>query len=161
MVAYCIMCLENYLLDRYPDRDFSPILKLAWDIVGPEGYIDQSADLYMEVIPEYLYEFDDYEAAEFEHLTPAEFDEFRRLLAPDDPTLDLLMHRIYDIAMKYAYVGLPNPPKEAIGLAWEVVGALRQSGVDLPDFDCVRSFSFDQFHGWGEYISPAGLSRIL
>ena len=45
MVAYCTMCLENFVLEAYPDRDFSPVLGLAWGIVGPEGFIDQSADL--------------------------------------------------------------------------------------------------------------------
>ena len=29
MVAYCVMCLENYALEAYPDRDLSPVLRLA------------------------------------------------------------------------------------------------------------------------------------
>ena len=38
MVAYCVLCLESYVLETYADRDFAPVLRLAWDIVGPEGY---------------------------------------------------------------------------------------------------------------------------
>ena len=161
MVAYCNMCLENYILDVYPDRDFAPILRLAWAIVGDEGYIDQEADRYMEVIPEYLFEFDDYEEAEFENLTKEEFDELRALLDPDDEVLDLVMHRVYDVAMVYAYIGLPTPPREAVDFVWDVVGCLNEHGVPLPDFELVRSFSFSEFRGWGVHISPEGLSRVI
>ena len=80
MAAYCTMCLESYVLETYAGRDLSPVLRLAWDIVGPEGFIDQSADRFMEAVPEYLFEFDDYDAAELEHLTREEFDELRDLL---------------------------------------------------------------------------------
>ena len=161
MVAYCIMCLESYVLETYADRDLAPVLRLAWDIVGPEGHIDESADRFMEAIPEYLFEFDNYEAAEFEHLTREEFDELRGLLDPDDQILDLLMHRIYDVAMCYAYVAVANPPREAVNLTFDAVGALRERGIALPDFELVRGFSFDEYGGWGAHITPEGLSRII
>ena len=161
MVAYCTMCLESYVLAAYADRDLSPVLRLAWDIVGPEGHIDQNADRFMETIPEYLFEFDDYETAEFEHLTKAEFDEFRGLLSPDDQTLDLLMHRVYDVAMSYAYAAVANPPREAADLVCDAIGALRERGIALPDFELVRGLSFDEYDGWGAHVSPEGLSRII
>ena len=161
MVAYCTMCLESYVLEAYPERDLSPALALAWDVVGPKGFIDQNADRFMEAIPEYLFEFDDYEAAEFDHLTKEEFDELRGLLDPDDQILDLLMHRIYDVAMCYAYVAVANPPREAVNLTFDAVGALRECGITLPDFELVRGFSFDEYDGWGVHITPEGLSRII
>ena len=161
MVAYCIMCLESYALEAYPDRDFAPVLRLAWDIVGPEGYIDQNADRYMEAIPEYLFEFDDYDAAGFEHLTRNEFDELRGLLNPDDEVPGLLMHRIYDVAMCYAYTAVEVPPREAVDLVWDVVSCLREHGIPLPDFELVRGFSFDEYYGWGAHINPEGLSRVI
>lgn len=161
MVAYCVLCLESYVLETYADRDFAPVLRLAWNIVGPEGYIDQNADRYMEAIPEYLFEFDDYELAEFEHLTKTEFDGLRRLLNPDDSTLDLVMHRIYDVAMCYAYTAVAAPPREAVGLVFDVVSALRGCGTPLPSFDLVRGFSFDEFDGWGVHITPEALSQVL
>lgn len=75
----------------------------------------------MEAIPEYLFEFDDYEATEFERLTKTEFDGLRRLLNPDDSTLGLVIHRIYDVAMCYAYTAVEVPPKEAVNFVWDVV----------------------------------------
>lgn len=161
MVTYCVMCLESYVLEAYSGCDFAPVLRLAWGIVGPEGYIDENAYRYMEAIPEYLFEFDDYEAAEFEHLTKAEFDELRGLLNPDDSTLDLVMHRIYDVAMAYAYTAVEVPPKEAVDLVWHVVSCLSEHGISLPDFDLVRGFSFSEFHGRGVHINPEGLSMVL
>lgn len=161
MVAYCVMCLESYALEAYPDRDLAPVLRLAWGIVGPDGYIDENAYRYMEAIPEYLFEFDDYEAAEFEHLTREEFGEFRGLLDRNDETLGLLMHRVYDVAMCYAYTAVENPPREAVDLVFDVVSCLRKHGIQLPDFDLVRGFSFSEFHGWGVHINPEGLSMVL
>lgn len=55
MVAFCTMCLENYVLEAYPERDLSPVLGLAWDVVGSEGFIDQNADRFMEAIPSRLF----------------------------------------------------------------------------------------------------------
>lgn len=161
MVAYCTMCLENYVLEAYPDRDFFPVLGLAWGIVGPEGFIDQSADRYMEAIPEYLFEFDDYEMAEFEHLTKGDFGKLRALLNPDDQVLGLIMHRIYDVAMCYAYTAVATPPREAVDLVFDVVGALRACSMPLPDLDLIRGFSFDEFDGWGVHITPEALSQVL
>lgn len=161
MVAYCIMCLESYALEAYPDHDLAPVLRLAWGIVEPEGYIDENAYRYMEAIPEYLFEFDDYETAEFEYLTREEFDELRCLLNPKDTTLDLLMHRVYDVAMCYAYTAVEAPPREAVDLVFDVVGCLKEDGIPLPDFGLVRDFSPDEFHGWGVHINPEGLSRAL
>lgn len=161
MVAYCIMCLENYVLETYPDRDFSPILQPAWTIVGDQGFIDQNADRYMETIPEYLFEFDDYGEAEFDYLTEEEFDKLKGLLNPNDKVLNLVMHRIYDIAMTYAYVAVANPPKEATDLVFDVVRCLKEHGTLLPDFELVRSYSFSEFDGWGIHIDPEGLSKLL
>ena len=161
MVAYCVMCLENYVLEAYPGRDLAPVLRLAWGIVGPDGYIDENAYRYMEVIPEYLFEFDDYDAARFEYLTKAEFVELRMLLNPDDSTRDLVMHRIYDVAICYAYSAVAAPPREVVDLVFDSIGCLREHGIPLPDFDLVRGFSFSEFHGWGVHINPEGLSRVL
>ena len=161
MVAYCVMCLENYVLEAYPGRDLAPVLRLAWGIVGPDGYIDENAYRYMEAIPEYLFEFDDYETAGFEYLTESEFNGLRGLLDPDDSTLDLLMHRIYDVAMCYAYTAVKVPPRDAVDLVFDSIGRLREHGIPLPDFELGRGFSFSEFHGWGVHVSPEGLSRVL
>ncbi|MBR2683557.1 MAG: hypothetical protein IKE22_09870 [Atopobiaceae bacterium] len=161
MVAYCVMCLESYALEAYPGRDLAPVLRLAWGIVGPDGYIDENAYRYMEGVPEYLFEFGDYEAAELEYLTRDEFDELRSMLNPDDEMLGLLMHRIYDVAMCYAYTAVETSPKEAVDLVFDVVDCLGKHGIQLPDFELVRGFAFSEFHGWGAHISPEGLSRII
>lgn len=161
MVAYGIMCLENYVFESYPDRDFSTVLHLAWSIVGNGGYIDQNADCYMEAIPEYLFEFDDYDAAEFEHLSEEAFIELRALLPRNDKLLDLLMHRIYDIAMCYAYTAIPIPPKEAVNLIFDVIGQLKSQNIMIPDFELVSRFNISEFDGWGTHISPEGLSKVV
>ena len=161
MVAYCIMCLESYVLKAYADHDFAPVLRLAWDIVGPDGYIDENAYRYMEAIPEYLFEFDDYGAAGFEHLTENEFIELRGLPNPDDEVLGLLTHRIYDVAMCYAYTAVETPSQGAVNLVSDVVGRLGKHGIQLPDSELVRGFPFSEFYGWGIQVRPEGLSREI
>ena len=94
----------------------------------------------------------------FEHLTENEFIELRGLPNPDDEVLGLLTHRIYDIAMCYAYTAVETPSQGAVNLVSDVVGRLGKHGIQLPDSELVRGFPFSEFYGWGIQVRPEGLS---
>ena len=160
-VVFAIMCFENYVIAKYPARQFDGVCALMWDIVSDKDYIDASAEKYMEIIPEYLYEFDSYEDAGFEYLTRDEFDFFSELIPSDDESLSLIMHRIYDIAMEHAYAAVDYPAKASIDLLFEIIDALKREGIKLPDIGLVRGFAFAESGGWGNPVSRKGLSRIL
>ena len=160
-VAYAILCFENYVQARYTDKDFSVIASLMWSIVGDTGYIDENADKYMEAIPEYLYEFDNFEDSEFDYITKEEYESFKSILCPSDASLNTIMHRIYDIATEYAYEGFDAPGNETIQYICDVVDELRKNNVPVPEYKLVQPFSFDEYDGWGDFIQASGLSNII
>lgn len=159
--AFGVMCFERYVKSKYHDEDFSPVCRLMWDIVSDKDYIDASAERYMEIIPEYLYEFDDYDEAEFDYLSTEEFNSMRKLIPNDDQGLETIMHRIYDIAMEHAYSAIEAPAKASIDYVFEIAETLKTEGVALPDIESVKQFSFAKSGGWGEPINYRGLSIIL
>lgn len=63
--------------------------------------------------------------------------------------------------MCYAYTAVETPPREAVNLVSDVVNCLGKRGIQLPDSELVRGFSFSEFHGWGIQIRPEGLSRAI
>lgn len=160
-VAFGIMCFERYVRTEYAKRDFAPVCRLMWDIVSDKDYIDASAERYMEVIPEYLYEFDTYEEAEFEFLSAEEFAAMRALVPADDSGLERIMHRIYDVAMEHAYAAVEAPAKASIDYVFEIAEVLEGNGIALPDVDAVKGFSYEVSGGWGAPIDCKGLSIVL
>lgn len=160
-VAFGIMCFERYVKDKYHDADFSPVCHLMWGIVSDKDFIDASAERYMEIIPEYLYEFDDYDEAEFDYLSTEEFNAMRKLIPNDDQSLEIIMHRIYDTAMEHAYSAIKAPAKASIDYVFEIAETLGMEGVTPPDIESVKRFSFAESGGWGAPISYEGLSIIL
>lgn len=160
-VAFGVMCFERYVMARHPGRDFAPVCRLMWDIVSDKDYIDASAEHYMEIVPEYLYEFEAYEDAGFEFLGKEEFESMRKLVPSDDPGLGRIMHSIYDIAMEHAYGAVEAPAKASIDCVFEIVEVLENNGVALPDIGAVKDFSFEKSGGWGKPIDYRGLSLVL
>lgn len=148
-IAYAIMCFEAYAKVRYPTRDFTPVCTLMWDIVSDKDSIDISTEKYMEIIPEYLYEFPDYKDADFEYLSKDEFDSMHKIIPSDCGSINSIMHRIYDIAMEHAYIAFEAPAKSSIDLLFDVIAILRQEKIPLPDISKIQKYAFNESGGWG------------
>lgn len=160
-IAYSNMCFEHYVLNKYPNCDFSKICKLMWNMVNESDYIDNSAYHYMEVIPEYLFEFETYAESDFEYISEEDFNMFRGILNKYDVNLNVIMHRIYDIAMEYAYQDFDYPAKNTVNYLFEIIDILNKSNIPLPDENLVSDFKFEQCDGWGDFINPTELSIII
>lgn len=57
-LCYLFMCLETYLITCYPDRDWTPVAKRCWQWTNV--YWNEGCDTYSSVVPEFLFEFDNY-----------------------------------------------------------------------------------------------------
>lgn len=53
------MCIENYLIHGYPDRDWTPVAKRCWQWTN--GWWNEGCDVYAQAVPEYLFQFDNYQ----------------------------------------------------------------------------------------------------
>lgn len=151
-VAYCVKCLSLYCKKMYPNIDFSSVIDYAARIIDGSEYIDIGAMRFMEIIPEYLYEFDNYEDAEFDYITKDDFNQFRQIISKDDTDLNTLMHRIYDIAYEYCYEAMePSAPK-TIPYISEVNAVLKSHKIVLPSIEPFMKYSFTESDGWGNFI---------
>ena len=162
-VAYLIMCFERYVTQKYPDRDMTLPAEFMWNVVNDSNYIDVSAYRYMDIIPEFFYETDSYETADMEDMTKEEYDILATLLphAEDDPDLNTIMNRIYDVAMEYAYTIVKLNEPETKRYLQEVDEILAKNNIEPPDINLIPKYEWDDSHGWGDFIDSKPLSIIL
>ena len=163
MVAYLIMCFEKYVAEKYPEKDMTLAVEIMWNIVDHVEYIDVAAYRFLEIIPDYLYEAPDYKSLEMESITESEYDALINIIPkPDvDPDLNLIMHRIYDVAMEFVYteVNLKDPTTKKY--IKEVDDILEKNDITLPDVNVLPKYEMDETRGWGVKIDAKPLSIIL
>ena len=63
-MAYSILCVGEVLVAKYPDDDWSVLSKEM--LKATSTYWDEWGNRFIEIIPEYLFEFDTYEESDFE-----------------------------------------------------------------------------------------------
>ena len=162
-VAYAIMCFERYAVQKYPDKDMSEVAELMWKIIDDSDYIDNSAYHYLEIIPEYLFEAEDFISSQFDYLTEQEYNHFKALLPKpeDDTDLDTIMHKIYEIAMEYAYTVVELDRPETAEYLQEVSNILKKNSIELPNIADIPKYEWDDTHGWGQCFNGRHLSIIL
>ena len=76
-MAYAILCVEQYLLTKYPDRDWSHLSEEMWPVTNT--YWDEWAERFMEIIPQYLFEHVSYQESDFEFLEETDYNVFSDL----------------------------------------------------------------------------------
>lgn len=162
-VAYAIMCFENYVNFKYPDKDMSNVAEIMWKIIDDSDYIDNSAYRYMEIIPEYLFEAEDFVSSQFDYLTEQDYNYFTELLPvpENDIDLNIIMHKVYDIAMEYAYTVVELDQPETKEYLKEVSNILRKNDIELPNLSDIPKYEWDDTHGWGKCFDGRYLSIIL
>lgn len=162
-VTYAIMCFERYVTNKYPNKDMSSVVDMMWKIIDDSDYIDNSAYRYMEIIPEYLFEANDFDSSEFDYMTEKEYYYFTDLLpTPDiDADLNTIMHLIYDIATEYAYTAVELDAPETKEYLKEVSKILKDNNISLPDVKIIPQYEWDDTHGWGQPFDGRYLSIIL
>lgn len=159
-IVYLIMCFEKYVVFHYPDRDWHDVAEMMWKICDSSDYIDNSAYHYMEIVPEYLYEFDNYKDAEFDYLTEDEYQKFISIVPTDDENIEVLMHSIYSVAMEYAYTGIPTGAPDTLRYIKSVESVMKINNIELPDLSKIDML-VDPEHWWGMPFDGRYLSIIL
>ena len=162
-VAYLIMCFERYVAQKYPDRDMTIVATLMWNIVNDSDYIDESAYKYTEIIPMYIHEAPDFKTLRLDYLTEEEYNAFVTLLPrpEEDPELNTIMQRIYDVAMEFAYTEVLLDKPVTKNYLEEVDDILAKNGIEAPDIGKIPKSTPDECDGWGKFIDSKPLSIIL
>lgn len=159
-VAYLIMCFESYVAAKYPHGNWQPVAEMMWKICDNSDYIDNSAYRYLDIIPDHLYAHEGFAESEFEYMTEKEYKSFSSIIPKDDSNLSILMHSIYDVAIEYAYCGIPKGAPDTIPYIDDVVQIMHDNGLMLPDVSLLSGY-VDPEDWWGEPFDGRYLSIIL
>ncbi|RDU24230.1 hypothetical protein [Anaerosacchariphilus polymeriproducens] len=159
-IGYGIMCLEEYLLTKYPNKDWSFILEKYWQITSLELW-DIWMDEVIEIIPEYLFEFDDYESSDFEHLSYENYLKLKEIYKGVGDDANIILKKVYDLANSHAYSSIVGEGKESLEVLDDVIKYLVNNEVILPNIEKVKKFTIDKNNGWGVSYNGKILSKIL
>lgn len=158
-MAYLILCVEKYLLSKYPDTDWSILAKWMWK--STSDYWDEWGNKFIEIIPEYLFEFDSYETSDFEAISKDEYLYFSNLFRDKQDIINELLQKLYDMQEVYIYTSIPGNGNEAIQIVLDMCNLLENENVPLPELSIVSFSSFKEKDGWGENFDGEKLSLIL
>lgn len=158
-MAYAILCVEKYLKEKYPDDAWDELSKLMWSVTSI--YWDEWDNKFIEIIPEYLFEFSSYAESDFEEISEDEYNSFVALLKGKPDTINKLLMKLHKIQEVYSYSSIPDNGKEASQLVLDICHILEQEDITLPDLDIVSFSSFSERDGWGNKFDGTKLSLIL
>lgn len=157
--AYAVMCAERYALAKYPEKDWRPLFSWMWQ--GTSDYFDEWYYRFMEILPEYLYEFNSYKDADFEYLSEDDYNYYSEFLKDIDENMETLLVIPTKISMVYSYTSIPGKGKECSDLVKQAIKILEDNDIDLPEIKDVAFSSFEEKNGWGEPFDGTKLSSIL
>ncbi len=158
-IAYAILCTEKYLVTKYPNEDWSALSKKMWKVTST--FWDEWDNKFIEIIPEYLFEFNTYADSDFEELSELEYNHFASLFKNKDDNVNILLMKLHELYQIYSFSSIPNKGIEASKIVIETCNILELNNIDLPDINVVKFSLFSEKNGWGNYFDGEKLSIIL
>ena len=158
-MAYAILCVEKYLLETFPANNWTELSKLMWKATSI--YWDEWDDKFIEIIPEYLFEFNSYAESDFEEITEDEYNLFVTLFKNKPIVINTLLMKLHKIQEVYCYSSIPGNGKEASQIVLDICDILEKDGVTLPNIGIVSFSSFSERDGWGNNFDGTKLSLVL
>lgn len=157
--AYAVMCAERYALAKYPGKDWKPFFTWMWQLTSV--CFDEWYYRFMEILPEYLYEFDNYKDADFDYLTEEQYAYYADFLKDIDESMEKLINIPAEISMVYCYTSIPGKGEESLELVQKAINILEENNIDLPDPEDVAFSKFTERNGWGNEFDGTRLSIVL
>ena len=166
-MAYVIMCVEAYLVNKYHEKDWTIISKLMWKATSM-NWADWS-DLYSTIIPDVFLQYEQYSAADMgKALSNQEFNTVKELYdgitdgCEDDPgdELNIILNKPFDMAMVYEGTVIGDG-KESVKIIRKTEQILKNNGIALPDYSKVLFSSIEERNGWGNDFYGEYLSIVL
>ena len=166
-MAYIVLCVEKYLITKYPEKDWSILSEKMWPVTS-EAW-DEWIESFIEIIPQYLFEFESYEDSDFEELTKEEYLSFVELYRgvsegkyeDSSDKLGVLLSLLKDLEEVYCYTSIPGVGEESIDIVACACEMLESEGIGLPDIEKVDFSLFSEKNGWGNTFNGRKLSLIL
>lgn len=162
-LCYLFMCYEQYLTTRYPTKDWTLVAQKCWQWTS--HYWNGGCDIFAQVIPEFLFEFDNYDQ------TSKQFD--NNLSKKDYEQLKSLYKDVYIEEINQLFMlgidfnnacectDFANADDITIDILGKAQMILSKHHIPYPDIHLLSGFSVNQKNGWGDFIDSSYLSIIL
>ena len=166
-MAYTIMCVEKYLVTKYPDIDWKIIARELWKVTNE--YWDIWIDSYAGLVPCVFLAYKEYNEEELSMaITKDEFSQLQNLYSgitegkEDDPDdeLNYLLDTPFQLSLVYEGTNIGDG-KESLDLVSRAEKILEKNNIPLPDYTKVLFSSVDELNGWGNQFDGTYLSTIL
>ena len=159
-IAYGIMCAEEYLIQKYPNKDWTIVFKDFWEITSLDLWDDWLEEV-IEIIPEFLFEFDSYKASGFDYLSEEKYSELKELYNGTNEDVNRILYMLYDLVRNSAYSSMKENGGESLYHLEQIISFLKEEGVRLPDARLVQKFPFSEKNGWGNSFDGTKLSKVI
>lgn len=166
-LCYLFMCIEKYLVTKYPKKDWSFVAKRMWQWTNMDW--EDGYELYSVVVPECILECENVDVANDElgaELTEEQFEILTALLSDlsdgsGTSEFDRIMYAPMEFGDICADGDLHFAMENTADVIMQVVSMLEQNGIEAPSFDLVKQMSIKENNGWGKKFDSTKLSIIL
>ena len=165
-MAYVIMCVEAYLTNVYPDRDWLLLSTAMWQATNT-NWADWT-DMYSGFIPEVFFQYSEYDKDLESSFSEQDYIKLKELFngitegREDDPSdeLNYVLNKPFEMAMVYEGTGIGNG-EESVKIIADIEDLLIKRNIELPDYHKVEFSKADELNGWGNDFDGAYLSVII
>jgi hypothetical protein len=160
-VAFAICCLENAIKHfNYNPNEWRIVLEKLWAYTNIEFFDDWHYSI-AEILPESILEFDIYEEENFEYLEEEQFEMLQKLYNSSNATVKDIIKFIFDIGISEFYGRLENHGQRTLDKLKILINYMVSNGIQLPDINILKIFSYDDGDGWGINFDGTKYSSIL
>ena len=176
-ICYLFMCIERYLIDRFPECDWTTVSKRMWQ--WSTNWWDKAWDIYSQVVPEFILEFDTYEKTNEcgydGALNEEDYIEITSLLlkATGGKRNDELYRVLYlpaEFGNECEGTGAEAAKQSVVSIIEEIESILERYNIALPDKALLKHFEYDSNKpavsgepdpAWGGFENTEYLSIVL
>ena len=167
-VCYLIMCIEKYLVNLWPEKDWSVVSEHLWSWVSLEDW-SVARELSDMVVPAFILEKPDYEQtnAEYDGKLPKDlYDKLLDLFAgitsgdPDDE-INTVIGSLGEFGNCCEGTSFSGADQAVTELLDQIIGILEQHSIALPDIEFLSDKSLNGHDGWGDPFDGKAYSIIM
>ena len=165
-MAYVIMCVEAFLEEMYPEKDWTIVAEAMWK--ATEMNRGDWPEIYAGYIPSVFFSYEEYGSDLVDSYPRETYDILRDLFdgitsGIEDDSEDLLNYMLdkpHEMAMVYEGTGIGDG-KESIEIIRAAEKVLTDHDIPLPDYHKVVFSAYGERRGWGDSFNGRFLSVIL
>lgn len=165
-MAYTIMCVESFLVNQHPDRDWSLVAKAMWESTSTNW--GDWPEVFSAYIPCVMFEYNGYNEDLAESYSEETYNQLLLLYdgitdGNEDDASDEVNYMInlpYEMAMVYEGTTIGDGT-ESFEIIQNAESILEKHGIPLPDYHKVLFSSVQELNGWGNDFDGSKLSVIL